>query len=168
MKNAEKLIIMMLADLLKASRAHSELNLDLLSAAIFDGHLWGLAREISWLDQDEWKQPEIVTEVIEILDMCRHLKISIRVLPEAERTSFADNQNVFFGFNGNNEPRHFSVVKFIVKKLDRYPEFSEVELNSHTASLDKYERMLGVYRQMPTLSDKEFLSLDEINKVLAA
>jgi uncharacterized protein YfbU (UPF0304 family) len=117
MKNAEKLIIMMLADLLKASRANSELNLDLLSAAIFDGHLWGLAWEISWLDQDEWKQPEIVTEVIEILDMCRHLKISIRVLPEAERTSFADNQNVFFGFNGNNEPRHFSVVKFIVKKL---------------------------------------------------
>ena len=51
MKNAEKLIIMMLADLLKASRANSELNLDLLSAAIFDGHLWGLAWEIRFRGQ---------------------------------------------------------------------------------------------------------------------
>jgi len=168
MNNSEKIIVTMLADLLKASGARSELNLDLLSAAISDDHLWGLAWEHSWLDKDEWRQPEIVTEVLKILDMCLRLKLSIQKLPEAERTSFTDDQNVFFGFDGNNEPEHFSVVKFIVDKLGRYPELSKVELNSHTASLDKYEKMLGVYIQMSTPSDKEFLSLDEINKVLAA
>ncbi len=168
MNNSEKIIVTMLADLLKASGARSELNLDLLSAAISDGHLWGLAWEHSWLDEDEWRQPEIVTEVVDILDMCRRLKFSIQKLPEAERASFTDNQNVFFGFDGNDERDHFSVVKFIVDKLGRYPELSKVELNSHTASLDKYERMLAVYRERPTPSDREFLSLDEINIVLAA
>ena len=168
MNNSEKIIVTMLADLLKASGARSEFNLDLLSAAIVDGHLWGLAWQHSWLDQDEWKQPEIVTEVVNILDMCRRLKFSIQKLPEAELTSFKDKQNVFFGFDGNNEPEHFSVVKFIVEKLGRYPELSKVDLNSHTASLDKYERMLGVYREMPALSERQFLTLGEINLVLSA
>ena len=92
---------------------------------------------------------EEVTETIDILSMMGFIESSVSQLNDAERPEFEGNDLLKFrGFDGNNDP-HFSIAHTLINDLDRFSEFVDRPLNSHSRStLSIYRRLLPHYRDM--------------------
>ena len=93
--------------------------------------------------------------MLDILDMFRVMKASLKELPEADRIALTSNYKytvTFQGFDGNDarEAKMAGYVTFL-QKTGRWTELSEdVQAadggNSHARLLGLYEAMLDVYR----------------------
>src|SRR5947209_4609316 len=85
-----------------------------------------------------------------------------------EATPFGDHIE-FRGFDGNNETEQMSIARFLVDDLGRFERFKGRDFNSHTASVDAYRRMLGVFLHLrPSLAERTppFLTAAEIIEIL--
>jgi uncharacterized protein YfbU (UPF0304 family) len=98
-------------------------------------------------------------EVYDILDMYRDLRFAYENLGS---TSGVEEAAVSFrGFDGNNEPKALLYARFLIKDLGKWEELAPAlgfGLNSQTPMLDRYRRMLEVWRQCR--SDRDQLALE--------
>ncbi|MET3712610.1 uncharacterized protein YfbU (UPF0304 family) [Sphingomonas trueperi] len=164
--DGEKLLAIMLADVLKAVGADGEINADFVINALTGGHTWALKWKYPGLFHDESPDEEIVDEVGRILTMSRVVEHSIRELspedlaqiPEADRT-------VFVGFDGNQEA-HYGVARFMVEELGRFDELRGRNMNSHMPMVPAYLRMADAYDHVQGGFGP--LSLDNIQTILNA
>jgi uncharacterized protein YfbU (UPF0304 family) len=171
----ERLILAMLCDLVKGLKVKTELDTDLIMQALLGGHYWGFQMAMGGLLHSHVDSPDVVKEVINILDMfsfieSAYAKLSTkdkeRVKKEAQ--PFGDNPR-FQGFDGNNESEHLSVAGFLVEDLKRFPQFAgRGHLNSHGHKLDTYRRMLAKFEPLREKLAYGPMSADQIIDVLNA
>jgi uncharacterized protein YfbU (UPF0304 family) len=164
--DGEKLLAVMLSDVLKALEYEGEINPDFVTHAVTGGHLWALKWQYPGLFHDEDVEDEIVNETADILTMSRMVEYSIAQLTPAEQAEIPmEDRQVFVGFDGNAEP-HYGVAKFLNENLGRFDELNGREFNSHMPMVPKYRRMLDVYAHVRKgIGD---LPLDAIKTIIYA
>ena len=76
---------------------------------------------------------------------------------------------VFRGFDGNDEGSYYGYVVFFIEGLGRFRELRENvaygDLNSHSPTLDRYQRMLNEWELS---SDKYNLTIDDLKRISSA
>lgn len=172
--SAEKLILIMLAEL------HERLEIDektagLIKGAIYSDNTWALSWELSGIiGESQVKTPPEVSLVADILDMWQHIEGAYEDLNDQERKELEEKADPFgthvrfSGFDGNNEPRYFSIASFLIQDMNRFTHFSGRRLNSHSPVIDSYQRMLGEFLKVrPDLICRN-LSVDEMAEILNA
>lgn len=166
LSDGEKLIAMMLADLMKANEVKGEIDPDFVISAITGDHTWGLKWKYPGIFHNEAPADEVVEEVTSILTMSRMVEHSIEQLSPEDRAQIPEeDREVFVGFDGNNED-HFGVAVFLVEELGRYAELEGREMNSHMPMVPKYNRMRAAYDHVA--GGMGPLSLQNIQTVLNA
>lgn len=165
----ERLAVVMLCELHKHLKVESDINADGVAAAIYSDNIWALRWNCSYVIQHEnYRDPEHVTEMINILDMWRFLQNGHAALSKAEKErvgrAYGDPLR-FPGFDGNDDvdSKYASAADFLVRRLERFPQtFKDRVPNSHTKMLDRYRRMLKVFEPIrPKLVGRN-LSVEEI------
>lgn len=164
--DGEKLIAVMLSDLMEAQGINREVDPAFVKRAIFNGDLWALKWQYHGLFHSEDTPEEVASEVAAIMGMCGFLEYSLSQLDSSERSKVSHTgEKVFRGFDGNNETDHYGVSETFVRDMNRFDEFRGREMNSHMPMLDKYRRMLSVYDATSTASA---LNADQLEAVLTA
>lgn len=167
MSDGEKLIAMMLTDLLKRIGGEGEIDPDFVADVITSGHLWALKREYPGVFSIDETDDAVVSQVHAILGMSRVVEHSIEKLKPEERDKIpAGVSQVFVGFDGNYETDQYSAAQFMVEKLGLYEELKARQMNSHAPMLPTYERQLKAYNHVKGGAGP--LSLENIMTILAA
>ncbi|MEZ8093328.1 YfbU family protein [Photobacterium swingsii] len=150
--DGEKLILLMLSELYDKLKVDGEVEPDFIRSAIFSDNTWSIPWKYVGIPFEEQETPEIVKEVLDILDMWSMIERSYANLSD-ESKKFVENEAapfgkdpMFRGFDGNNESEYMGTASFLVNDLDRFEEFKGRDFNSHCPSIDTYNRMLGVFK----------------------
>ena len=125
----------------------------------------GYELHYSWLTENisDGLSEEECKEVLDILDMYRSITFSWQRLHEGEELP---EKLKFRGFDGNNETALMSYVQYFVIDLERFDELTYGKehpyFNSHFPMLDKYRRMLSVWKKYDfDLTEEQIASVME-------
>lgn len=166
LSDGEKLIALMLADIMEAGGIKGDIDPSFIKTAIAGDDMWALRWKYGSLFHNEGPSDAIVKETAEIMTMCRVIENEIGELDPDERSTIPDRQQrVFVGFDGNEEP-HYGVATMLVKELDRYEEWADRPLNAHCRTIDKYRRMKVVFDSLE--SGHDGFDVADIRSVLDA
>lgn len=172
LSDGEKLILLMLSELYEKLGIEGEVEPEFIKSAIFSDNLWGIPWKYSGIPFEHQKDPEIVREVIDILDMWSFIESSYERLNDEEKEyvkkeakPFGDNPQ-FVGFDGNNESSYMGTALFIVNDLQRFEDFKGRNFNSHCPSIDSYKRMLSVFEPIRKNLSYKPLSAEDIALIL--
>lgn len=99
-------------------------------------------------------------EVIDILDMHRAFDATYR-----EAGENLPSDAVFEGFDANHEADHYGFARFFRRRMGRFPEQEAAVDNSHSATLDRYRRMIRIWKSLP---DRFGLSKADVETILNA
>ena len=145
LSEGEKLILMMLADVIDGSGIESDVDTNVVRDAVSGGHAWALKWAFPGIFEVEEDDEATVRETVEILNMCRVVENSIAELSDEEREQIPEQDRlVFVGFDGNHDEHHGVALTLIVT-LGRWSEFVERSMNSHSTVLPSYRNMLARY-----------------------
>lgn len=167
--DGEKLILLMLSEVYDRLEIDGEIEPDFIRSAIFNDKAWSIPWKYVGIPFEDQETPEIVSEVLDILDMWSFIERSYSELTDNEKSFVIENaapfgeNPTFPGFDGNNETNYMSTASFIVNDLDRFEEFKGRNFNSHCPSIDSYKRMLLVYK--PLFQQLNFQPLSAQNLV---
>lgn len=165
--NGEKLIAIMLADIMQANEISGEVDPAFVKEAITGGDLWALEWRYPGIFHGEEPDEETVKETGDILSMCSVVEYSISELGDTDLAEIpAHDRTVFVGFDGNHDD-HYGVATMMIEHMGRWTEFQDRSLNSHGPVLDKYRRMKAVYDAGGGASGSPF-PLHRIQEILAA
>lgn len=154
--DGEKMIVLMLCDLMKHLKVRGDTNPDFLQSVIFGGHYWGLKWDLTGVFHGHVDKPEVVREVGNMLDMWSFIefgyaKLSQKEKERVEKEAPPFGKHVkFSGFDGNYESEHLSVAGFFIKDMGRFSNFKGRDLNSHAPLLPAYRRMYRLFKPMRT------------------
>lgn len=149
--DGEKLIILMLSELYDKLEIDGEVDPDFIRSAIYSDNLWGIPWKFSGIPFEDQKDPDIVAEVIDILDMWSFIERGYENLSPEEKAHVEvaaapfGKDPKFIGFDGNQESSYMGTAYFIIDDLERFEEFKGRDLNSHGPSIDSYKRMLSIF-----------------------
>lgn len=170
--DGEKLILLMLSELYDKLEVDGEVEPDFIRSAIFSDKTWSIPWKYSGIPFENQETPEIVKEVLDILDMWSFIEYSYGELSdegkayvEKEASPFGIDPK-FRGFDGNNETDYMGTASFIVNQLDRFEEFKGRNFNSHCPSVDGYQRMLSVFEKIRGDIYFESLNAEQIARIL--
>lgn len=172
--DGEKLILLMLSEIYDKIGIDGEVDPDFIRSAIFSDNTWSIPWKYVGIPFEEQDTPEVVKEVLDVLDMWTMIERSYENLSaeekdwlEKEARPFGKDPK-FSGFDGNYESEYMGTASFLVNDLDRFVEFKGRDFNSHCPSIESYRRMLEVFK--PILRDLNFrpLSAQEIADILKA
>lgn len=175
--DSERLILMMLRDISKRlddPAAPKEIDPDYLAECIHGGHFWGLEWQYSGLLHNHEDKREVVSEVVDILDMWDFLELSFNAFKPEERLKLLSEANYqsatleFLGFDGNNEAEHRSIALFLVETMGRFSAFKGRSLNSHSPSLEYHREKLRVFERIRPRLDGRKMKASEIAAVIGA
>lgn len=165
--DGEKLILLMLSELYDKLGVEGEVEPDFIRSAIFSNNTWSIPWKYVGIPFEEQETPEVVKEVLDVLDMWSMIERSYENLSneskefvEIEASPFGKDPR-FPGFDGNNETEYMGTASFLVNDLDRFEEFKGRDFNSHCPSIDSYRRMLSVFK--PLLQNLNFQPLSAQN-----
>lgn len=106
-------------------------------------------------------------EVIDILKMYRAITFSFQKLKD--KIGINEYHLKFQGFDGNNETDQYSYVCYFIIDLNRFQELKYgleyPDLNSHSPMLDKYRKMLDVWKEY---NNKNQLTKEDIINIIGA
>ncbi|MGR6863421.1 YfbU family protein [Aliivibrio salmonicida] len=150
----KKLILVMLSELYDTVGVKGEIDPDFIRSAVLDNKSWSIPWMYPGIPFSEDDTPELVKEVLDILDMWSFIEGSYEQLStegkafvESEAASLGKDPK-FRGFDGNNESEYMSTASFLVNKLDRFEEFKGRYFNSHSRVVDVYKRMLPTFERI--------------------
>ncbi|WP_201534101.1 YfbU family protein [Psychrobacter immobilis] len=171
--DGEKLILLMLSELYDRLEIHEEIDSEFIRSAIFSNNIWAIPWKYSGIPFEDQDEPEIVKEVLDILDMWNFIEYSYEHLSEKEKeyldeivTNPFGKDPKFPGFDGNSESSYMGTASFIVNELDRFEEFKGRNFNSHSPSLDGHGRMLTVFKEIRETINFGPLSVEDLAKIL--
>ncbi|MCT2413387.1 YfbU family protein [Pseudomonas aeruginosa] len=171
--DGEKLIILMLSELYEKLEIDGELDPEFLKTAIFNEQTWGISWKYPGIPFAREETPEIVKEILDILDMWSQIEHGYEELSDSEKLKLKENVGIFGdnptfrGFDGNNESDYLGTALFIINDLERFEAFKGRSLNSHAPSLDIYRRMLPTFSKITDKNGYETLSLSELTLILS-
>lgn len=145
MTNAEKLLGIMLAEIMQKVGVTGEVDPMLIKRLITSDSTWAIDWAYSGISGDHADpQPAYVDEASEIMAMWNIIEAAVR-----NRGGFATvglkADPKFVGFDGNNETDYFGVALTLVNDLDRFSDFKGRSLNSHSRSLPQHRAALVTY-----------------------
>jgi uncharacterized protein len=170
--DGEKLIILMLSEMYEKLGIDGEIDPEFIKSAIFNDKLWSIRWKYPGIPFDEADDPQVLREVIDILDMWSFIEYGYAKLSDSEKAQleeaakpFGKNPE-FRGFDGNNESSYMGTALFLVNELDRFQEFKGRNFNSHSPSIDSYRRMLAAFEPIRNKLEYRSLSVDELAAIL--
>ena len=171
---SEKLILSMLCDLARNGDDDKErIDPIFVEEAIFAGHYWAFNWKYPHIFGGHPDSPELVREVVEMLDMWDVIELRYEQLGESDKKRVASEAGLpraevkFIGFYANEESPHLSIAAFLINHLERFPRFEKRDLSSRRPVVDWYRRMLKLYMPMrETLLAGRYLSVSEIVSLL--
>ena len=170
---SEKLILSMLCDLSRDRGDKERIDPDFVEEAMFSGHYWAFNWKYPHIFGGHPDSPELVREVVEILDMWDVIERHYEQLGEPDKNRVASEADLprsevkFIGFYANEESLHLSIASFLVERLGRFPRFEDRDLSSRRPVVDWYKRMLKLYGPMrETLLSGRHLSVSEFVNLL--
>lgn len=174
LSDGEKLIAVMLGDLIKGLDVEVETNVDLVQKAIYGGHYWALGWEMQGIFHGHADKQTRVRFVVDVLDMWSFMEEAVDGLGKADKARLAKEADPwgkhveFPGFDGNEEAEHLSIARFLIEDLDRFSRFRgrKRELNSHHPTLETYGKMLRVFEPIRKTLIGRGLSVDELVSIL--
>jgi uncharacterized protein YfbU (UPF0304 family) len=170
--DGEKLILLMLSELYENLEIDGEIEPKFIQSAIFSNNLWAIPWKYSGIPFEDQDDPEVVKEVLDILDMWRFIEHSYEQLSGKEKEQLKETAKPFGkdpkfpGFDGNNESSYMGIASFVVNDLERFEEFKGRNFNSHCPSLDGHGRMLSVFEGIRKNMNFGPLSVDDLAKIL--
>lgn len=171
----EKVIVLMLRDVMKQLKMkRGEIDVDLVTQAIFGGHYWALKWGMSGVFHDHADRPQDVRFVADVLNMWSFIESSYTKLSAKDKERVAAEahpfgRNVtFVGFDGNNEAELFTIARFLVDDMNRFSEFKGREFNSHVPMVEAYQRMLDVFAPFRETLDGTTLTASQLVSILEA
>lgn len=170
--DGEKLILLMLSELYDKLKVEGEVEPDFIRSAIFSDNLWSIPWKYSGIPFEEQETPEIVKEVLDILDMWSLIEHSYEELSEQDKKYLEEAAHPFGkdpkfrGFDGNNETSYMGTASFLVNDLDRFVEFKGRSFNSHMPSIEAYKRMLSAFEPIRRSLNFVPLSVQQLEKIL--
>lgn len=170
LSDGEKLIAMMLGDLIKGLDIEVETNVDLVQKAIVGGHYWALGWEMQGIFHGHADKQSRVRFVVDVLDMWSFMEEAFEGLGKADKARLAKEADPwgkrveFPGFDGNNESEYLGIARFLIEDLQRFSRFRDRkrELNSHHPTLETYGKMLRVFEPIRKTLVGRGLSVDEL------
>lgn len=177
LSDGEKLITLMLTDVIEKLGIDSETNTGLVRNVIYGGHYWALGWEMPGIFHGHIDKRSRVRFVVDVLDMWEFLEEAFEKLGDDDKARLAEvagpyGQNVHFpGFDGNNETEYMSIARFLVHDLSRFSRFRDRhdDMNSHFSTLDTYGRMVRAFEPIrKTLVFGKSMSVEQIAEVLNA
>ena len=170
--DSEKLILLMLTELYDSVGVDGEINPDFIRSAIYSDKTWSIPWKYSGIPFEDQDTPEVVTEVLDILEMWSVIEFSYAELSDDEKalvekgaTPFG-KKPTFKGFDGNNETEYMSTASFIVNDLERFEEFKGRNFNSHSQSIDTYNRMQLIFEEIKKNIDFYPLNAQQLIQLL--
>ena len=150
----EKLILSILCDLARDRNDMERIDPDFVQYAIAGGHYWAIGQKYADIFGGRPDSPELVREVVDILDMWTvfehhydHLEETDKARVASEAAPYGTDVK-FTGFYANEESSHLSIAEFLIEHIGNYPRFEGRSLNSTRPVVDWYRRMLQVYEPM--------------------
>jgi uncharacterized protein len=173
--NAERLILVMLAELHERLGIENGLDTKLLLKAIYSDNTWALAWEMPGIVREDGDStPPEVHEVASILSMWEFIELAYASFGVAEKERISAEAKPFGtdvrfrGFDGNNEARLLGIATFLVEELDRCPKFKGRDLNSHCPSIQTHRRMLVTFDGIRTKISGNGLSVPQVIELLGS
>lgn len=170
--DGEKLILLMLSELYEKLEIDGEVEPDFIRSSIFSNNTWSIPWKYVGISFENQETPEIVYEVLNILDMWSFIERSYAELSDEDKAKviegaapFGENPS-FPGFDGNNESEYMGKASFIVNELERFEEFKGRNFNSHCPSIEGYARMLSMYEPIMKKLNYQLLSAGSLIAVL--
>jgi uncharacterized protein YfbU (UPF0304 family) len=168
--DGERFLIMMMRDLYRhlGVEVDDGMDIDFISDAILRGESWALRWQMPGLFPDQENQIQDAREVATILTMWDVIEHSVQALPKKERDRLAKGHGPlkFDGFDGNHETRQFGIAQFLVERMGRFKNFKERYMNSHSARLGRYRRMLAVYEPLMRDVGGRELGCEQLEQIL--
>lgn len=171
----EKLILLMLSDVIDQHKIKTVIDTKLVRAAIDTGNLWGLEWELPGVFHGHKTSEALLEETVNFLQMWERLEQSYTNLPQAEKDSLLSQVKlfssgvVFPGFDGNNESEFLTTANFLVREMGRFTHFAErKDFNSHMPMVEAYRRMYLVFEPILMHVSNQDFDAAQIAQVLAA
>ena len=167
LKPSERLIVLMLADVMKKLEINDGLDSVLVEKLVLSKAEWGLdwAYPSLFSGNEEETHPEadLVEETGDILSMWDIIETSIENHGDAVPEELRDNIRAKFrGFDGNND-RHYHIAHTIIYDLGAYERFKDRNLNSHSqATLPSYRAMLPRFNEAMVDWEDNGLSVENL------
>ena len=142
MTDGERLIIVMLAEVMEALKLNREIDPKLVKSLACNNDGWAIAEKYSGIFDCDAPSKELVDETRDILWMWDIIEYQIEQLTgdDAEEAK-GFRWNKFNGFDGNRDP-HIGIARTFIQKLGSFPTFKDRDLNSHSPlSLTRYQDM---------------------------
>lgn len=172
--DGEKLITLMLTDMLKGLNVETETNIDLVRNAIYGGHYWALGWEMPGVYHGHNDKESRVSFVVDVLDMWSFIEEAYELLSDEGKERLAKEADPFGthvkfrGFDGNNEAEYMSIATFLVRDLERFTRFKDYDFNSHSPTLVGYGRMVRAFEPIRATLIGRRMTVDELATVLNA
>ena len=150
----EKLILSMLCDLGRDRNDSERIDPDFVQYAIGGGHYWALGLKYPDIFGGRPDSPDLVREVVDILEMWTVLEHHYDHLEETDKARVASEAEPygtevkFMGFYPNEESSHKSIAEFLIEHIGNFPRFKGRNLIADRPVIDWYRRMLEVYEPM--------------------
>jgi uncharacterized protein YfbU (UPF0304 family) len=167
--NAERLLGIMLAEIMEGMNLSREIDPTFIKSALIGHEEWSIPWKYGFFHDEETASDDEVMETASILSMMSFIEYSVGELDPADQAEFADEGALRFdGFDGNHD-RHSGIANTMVNDLDRYSEFKERGMNSHSrGSLMRYRRMRPAYDQELDGMNGEPLSAEQLRTIVAS
>ena len=170
--DGEKLILVMLSDIMEAQEIHKSVDPEFIRSAIYYDCLWGLPWEYPGIPFSETSTPPNVKWVMNILQMWTTLEASYVKLNsenkekvEQQASPFGTNPQ-FSGFDANSESEQLKITRFLINNLKRFLNFKGRDLNSQIPLTGRYQRMYSIYEKLFPDLKKGVLDTDQIIEIL--
>lgn len=167
--DGERLIAVMLAEVMEALKLNQELDPALIKSLVINNDGWALRRKYSAIFASEAPSDDVVRATGDILWMFGIIEGSIARLTGAEAEEAQSwHYNQWRGFDGNNDP-HYGVARTMIEELGEFEHSCKgVNLNSHTqSSLPRYRRMYEKFDGYVSSSQAAPLSFDALRDICA-
>ncbi|WP_129791527.1 YfbU family protein [Sphingosinicella sp. CPCC 101087] len=165
--DGERLIVVMLADLMEAMKVKREIDPALVQRLVINRDDWALRLQYPGIFDSEAPSDAEVRETVDILAMWSFVEYSVGELDQPEQDEIKAMPWQFSGFDGNHD-RHHGIAHTLIHDLDRFSEFKERSLNSHSqATLPRYRVILGRYNEAMHGCGGEPFTADQLRTILA-
>lgn len=171
---AEKLILLMLADIYKSRKIKGSVDAEFVREAISSGNAWALSHKYkaqAYASEDH--ASEEVEAVYDALDMWRMLEKDYKQLNAQDKARVEQENHgpvKMDGFDGHED--QLGIARFIIEDMDLYePLKGRANVDCHFPVKDMYARMVSAFKPIRAqLSSraKHGLTADEIIEVLQA
>jgi uncharacterized protein len=141
---SEKLFLIMLSNIHEQLGIQTVIDPKFVKSAINSGNSWGLTWKYPGLD-DNYVDPDVVSEVVKILEMWSCIERSYDKLSDEDKASVATTPK-FKGFDQNSETEQISVAHFLSHELNRFVLFKDRDICAGIPySLQMHKRMFAVF-----------------------